>query len=40
MDTHRDACPDQVDGFKQEAQWLIRELMKDLEDQFKEDVQV
>lgn len=40
MDRHRDACPDQVDGFTQEAQWLIRELMKELEDQFKLDVQV
>ena len=40
MDRHRDACPDQVDAFTREARWLIEKLMKELEEQFKEDVQV
>lgn len=40
MDRHRDACPHQVDAFKKEAEWLIRELLRELEDQFKLDVQV
>lgn len=40
MDKYRDACPDQVDVFKKESEWLIRKLMTELEDQFKLDVQV
>lgn len=40
VDKHRGACPHQVDGFHKEAEWLIRGLTKDLEDQFKLEVQV
>ncbi|XP_056283283.1 exocyst complex component 3-like protein 4 isoform X2 [Pseudoliparis swirei] len=39
MDGYRDACPDQLDGFRQEAAGLIGRLSKALEDQFKDDVQ-
>lgn len=40
MEGYRDACPDQVEGFRKEVKWLIVRLMQDLEDQFKEDVKV
>ncbi|TNN33992.1 Exocyst complex component 3-like protein 4 [Liparis tanakae] len=39
MDGYQDACPDQLDGFRQEAAGLISRLSKALEDQFKDDVQ-
>lgn len=40
MDEYRDACPDLVDGFKEEVEWLIEQLMQELEDQFKLEVKV
>ncbi|XP_034418715.1 exocyst complex component 3-like protein 4 isoform X2 [Cyclopterus lumpus] len=39
MDDYRDACPDQLDGFRQEAARLIGRFSRALEDQFKDDVQ-
>ncbi|KAM6917573.1 exocyst complex component 3-like protein 4 isoform 1-T2 [Lycodopsis pacificus] len=38
MEEYRDSCPDQVDGFRQEATSLIIRLNQALEDQFKDDV--
>ncbi|XP_047467914.1 exocyst complex component 3-like protein 4 [Mugil cephalus] len=38
MDGYQDKCPDEVEGFRKEAKWLIVRLLEGLEDQFKEDV--
>ncbi|XP_040916222.1 exocyst complex component 3-like protein 4 isoform X2 [Toxotes jaculatrix] len=38
MDGYRDACPDEVEGFRKEVKWLITRLLQGLEDQYKEDV--
>ncbi|XP_068574097.1 exocyst complex component 3-like protein 4 isoform X2 [Cebidichthys violaceus] len=38
MEGYRDSCPDEVDGFRQEASELIIRLNQALEDQFKDDV--
>ncbi|KAK9534183.1 hypothetical protein VZT92_009246 [Zoarces viviparus] len=38
MEEYRDSCPDEVDGFRQEATSLIIRLNQALEDQFKDDV--
>ncbi|XP_031729059.1 exocyst complex component 3-like protein 4 isoform X3 [Anarrhichthys ocellatus] len=38
MEEYRDSCPDEVDGFRQEATSLIIRLNQVLEDQFKDDV--
>lgn len=40
VDECRDACPDQVSGFKEEVKWLIEKLLQELGDQFKVDVKV
>lgn len=40
MEGYRDACPDEVEGFRKEVKWLIVRLMQGLEDQFKEEVKV
>lgn len=40
MEGYRHACPDEVEGFTKEVRELIVGLMRDLEDQFKEDVKV
>ncbi|XP_070776536.1 exocyst complex component 3-like protein 4 [Enoplosus armatus] len=39
MEGYRDACPDEVEGFRKEVKWLIVRLTQDLEDQFKKDIE-
>ncbi|XP_042356662.1 LOW QUALITY PROTEIN: exocyst complex component 3-like protein 4 [Plectropomus leopardus] len=38
MDGYLDTCPQEVEGFRKEAKWLIIRLTQELEDQFKEEV--
>lgn len=40
MESYQEACPDQVEGFKNEVVWLNARLMQELKDQYKEDVMV
>ncbi len=40
MEGYEDTCPVEVEEFRREVKWLIVRLMEDLQDQFKEEVQV